>query len=67
MVYDITCGSSFDNLMEKWICKALDLYDDSVIVLVGNKCDLEEQREVSTDKAMECASKCKVLHISENL
>lgn len=54
MVYDVSNQESFDNIM-KWL-NEINKYatDDVVKLLVGNKCDLESQREVSykTGKAL---------------
>ena len=47
VVYDITSRQSFQSV-DKWIEDARNLRDDEVmIVLVGNKSDLYEQRQVS--------------------
>ena len=52
-VYDITSRSSFDAL-EKWYNMVMDMANPN-IVLVGNKCDLEEQREVTTEEGKKYA------------
>jgi len=51
LVYDITNKKSFLRI-EDWLSKFREV-DDLVaqIVLVGNKCDLEDQREVSYEEA----------------
>lgn len=50
-VYDITKRSSFSNL-QKWIEEVRRYTASNVlIILVGNKCDLEEQREVDFEEA----------------
>ena len=47
IVYDITSQASFD-CMKSWV-KELRQYgpENVVIAIAGNKCDLEEDREVS--------------------
>lgn len=53
VVYDITNKESFDNV-EKWISEIKATGDKKMfIVICGNKVDLEEQREVSIEKAKE--------------
>ena len=50
VVYDITRKSSFLNI-DKWIGELkTNGSEDILIILVGNKTDLEDKREVSTDK-----------------
>jgi len=55
IVFDITHESSFLNV-EEWI-SCLDLLNDVKVIIIGNKCDMEAQREVSYDKALALASK----------
>ncbi|KAH8380208.1 hypothetical protein KR009_009495 [Drosophila setifemur] len=51
IVYDITKRSSFANL-QKWIEEVRRYTASNVlIILVGNKCDLEEEREVDFEEA----------------
>lgn len=47
MVYDITDKQSLESIVEFWF-KELNKYreDDVLFYLVGNKCDLDEQREL---------------------
>ena len=45
MVYSITDKDSFEKI-SYWISEI----KDKSVVLVGNKCDLEDNREVSTDE-----------------
>ena len=52
-VYDITSEESFNNL-ERWHKLVLDVADPA-IVIVGNKTDLEENREVPTDRLKQYA------------
>ena len=55
IVYDITSESSFENV-DKWYQQAQkEASKDVSIILVGNKCDLEDQRKVSKEKGEEKA------------
>ena len=55
IVYDITSESSFENV-DKWYEQAQkEASKDVSIVLVGNKCDLENERKVSKEKGEEKA------------
>mmetsp|Transcript_55135 Transcript_55135/g.176703 ORF Transcript_55135/g.176703 Transcript_55135/m.176703 type:complete len:217 (+) Transcript_55135:74-724(+) len=46
LVYDIARRGSFENI-ERWLLELRDRADrDVVVIIVGNKCDLEDQREV---------------------
>ena len=52
IVYDITKRDSFDNV-DKWLDELQTHGDSEVcIILVGNKCDLEEARVVSQEDAI---------------
>ena len=51
VVYDISKKDSFTNV-DKWIGELKTHGDAEVcVLLVGNKCDLEEQRQVTTEEA----------------
>ena len=55
IVYDITSEISFENV-DKWYQQAQkEASKDVSIILVGNKCDLEDQRKVSKEKGEEKA------------
>ena len=55
LVYDITNRKSFDNL-EKWFTSIENNCDENVVVmLVGNKTDLDEKREVTIEEASKFA------------
>ena len=55
IVYDITNESSFENV-DKWFEQVQkDASKDVSIILVGNKCDLENQRKISREKGEEKA------------
>lgn len=52
VVYDITRKETFSSV-EKWVDELKNNGDEGVcIILLGNKCDLEEQRQVPTEDAM---------------
>ena len=57
VVYDISNRESFDNVIN-WIedCK-LNSPKSVFITLVGNKCDLEEERQVSNEEGSEFATR----------
>lgn len=47
VVYDISRKDTFDNV-DKWFSELKGNSDENVfVVLIGNKCDMEDQREVS--------------------
>ena len=55
IVYDITRRSSFDSI-DRWLTDLKANCDEKItIVLLGNKSDLEEQREVSKDEGQQKA------------
>ena len=57
LVYDITKSSSFESL-DAWIQELNKSAPvNSLRLIVGNKCDLEDQREVSREQAMEYSKK----------
>ena len=50
IVYDITKKESFKNV-DKWIKDLKEFGDEDVtILIIGNKCDLEDEREVSIEE-----------------
>jgi len=50
LVYDVTRKSSFQNIT-KWLEEIHQYgYEKILIVLIGNKNDLQEQRQVTTDE-----------------
>ncbi len=52
IVYDITKKESFHNV-DKWLQEfKRNADDDACFILLGNKCDLTEEREVSTDDGL---------------
>ncbi|CAL1400153.1 unnamed protein product [Linum trigynum] len=57
LVYDITKRQTFDHI-PRWLEELRGHADKNiVIILIGNKCDLEDQRAVSTEDAKEFAEK----------
>ena len=61
VAYDITNKSSFENI-KQWIDDCINYMPKrGFIVLVGNKCDLEERREVSTDEGQQLADSYGIL------
>jgi Ras-related protein Rab-11A len=57
VVYDITNRQSFLEL-NRWLREINSQVDtDCVILVVGNKCDLENRRDVSTEEAAKFAEK----------
>jgi small GTP-binding protein len=54
LVYDITNIKSFESLSERWMAQLNDHSnsDELAKLLVGNKSDLESNREVTADKAI---------------
>ena len=50
LTYDITRLETFNNL-NQWYAEAADSGEqDAIFFLVGNKCDMEEKREVTQDR-----------------
>ena len=53
IVYDITRKETFDNI-DKWVADLKNNGDDNIsIVLIGNKSDLDERREVSKEEGVQ--------------
>ena len=60
IVYDITRKASFDSI-EKWVNDLTSTADKKLtIVLIGNKCDLEDQRQITKEQGEEKANKLEV-------
>lgn len=52
LVYDITSAKSFESIEEKWRRELMDNADENIVLLlVGNKSDLENRREVPFEMA----------------
>jgi len=63
IVYDITKAATFKNV-EKWLQELHEHADaDIIIMLVGNKTDLKQNREVSSEEAKRFAQKSNLLYI----
>ena len=64
VVVDLGARSSYENL-DKWIDFVLDSRgpEDAIIFIVGNKSDLEEEREITTQEMEEYAAKQKYFYI----
>ena len=59
VVYDITNRNSFDNV-DYWIKNLKDSSgENSHVVIIGNKCDLKNQRKISKEQGEEKAKKFK--------
>ena len=55
LVYDITNKASFLEIRE-WLDQIQhDVDEDVTYILIGNKCDLEEKREVTYEEGKQCA------------
>jgi len=64
LVYDVTNRDSFQKV-EDWL-NELETYTtnhDMIKMLVGNKCDKEEERQVSKEEGMKCARKYQMMFI----
>ena len=60
IVYDITRKQSFDSV-EKWVADITSVADKKIsIILIGNKSDLEDQRQVTKEQGQEKANKLQV-------
>jgi small GTP-binding protein len=59
IVFDVCNGESFENL-DTWFENVADFTKNAKKVLVGNKCDLEDQRVVSHERAQAYAEKMNV-------
>ena len=68
LVYDITSRDSFENVA-KWMSQIRDKADPSIVmILIGNKSDLQEKRQIKIDEAMRFAEvNCKILIYSLNI
>jgi len=60
IVYDITRKNSFE-AVEKWVSDVTAVADKKItIVLIGNKSDLEDQRQVTKEQGEEKSSKLEI-------
>ena len=61
VVYDITSKQSFENVTS-WVEQARNIRgDDVTIIIVGNKIDLAEKRQVGTEEGQALADKLKTM------
>lgn len=70
LVYDVSSRESFDNLKATWL-KELAVYadlDDLVLMIVGNKVDLEAngERKVSTEEGLQLAKELSALFMESS-
>ena len=57
LIYDITNRRTFENL-EDWLIEIeKNAKKDVLIILIGNKCDCEEGREITTKEGIDFANK----------
>ena len=61
VVYDITMMESFDRA-RFWIRELRANSPDTIIALVGNKCDKEDERQVPKDEAKKLATESGLMH-----
>ena len=62
LMYDITNRNSF-NSISKWTSNIYEIKNhDFPLVLIGNKCDLKDDREVSEEEGLETAEKYKTTY-----
>jgi len=54
VVYDITSSDSF-TCMKKWVEELTRFEPNAKLAIAGNKCDLEEMRQVSKEAGMQYA------------
>ena len=60
IVYDITRKQSFESV-EKWVNDVTAIADKKItIILIGNKSDLEDQRQVTKEQGQDKASKLEI-------
>jgi len=66
LVYDVSRYNTFESISSKWL-RDFKKYvrKEGVIILIGNKIDLEEERAVPTEKGEELAKKINANHFIE--
>eukprot|EP00826_Nyctotherus_ovalis_P056520 TRINITY_DN7648_c0_g1_i3.p1 TRINITY_DN7648_c0_g1~~TRINITY_DN7648_c0_g1_i3.p1 ORF type:complete len:155 (+),score=53.28 TRINITY_DN7648_c0_g1_i3:157-621(+) len=58
MVYDVTRKETFAAVRDSWEDELRSHADTNVVImLVGNKCDVKEKREVNKDEALDLAQR----------
>ena len=63
LVYDVTNRSSFENIDKNWYMEVKKASPKIVLILVGNKIDLESEREVTHEEGEELAQKLALTYI----
>ena len=67
IMFDVTNKESFDNV-KKWYDIITKVADPKVtLILVGNKVDLTDSREVSTEEGMELAKELKIYYMETSV
>ena len=60
IVFDVTRKQTFDSV-EKWVNDVTAVADKKItIILIGNKCDLEDQRQITKEQGEEKANKLEI-------
>ena len=68
LVYDVTNRTTFEALREVWL-QEVEKYstkEDVVKMVVGNKVDLQEEREVSNEEALAFAKEKQTLYVESS-
>ena len=63
IVYDVTKRETFDEAIDFWLEDAQKKLGNVPFVLIGNKIDLEDQREITKEEGLEKAKKLKSFFI----
>jgi small GTP-binding protein len=63
LVYDVTNRSSFENIDKNWYMEVKKASPNIALILVGNKIDLESEREVTHEEGEELAQKLALTYI----
>ncbi|MHA1319681.1 MAG: GTP-binding protein [Promethearchaeota archaeon] len=63
LVYDVTNRSSFESIDKNWYREIKKASPNIVLILVGNKIDLESKRVVSRDEGEALAQKLKLTYL----
>ena len=62
LMYDITNRETFDLLFRNWINNIYEIKkEDFPLIIIGNKCDLEDKREISKEEGLKAANQYKTL------
>jgi len=65
LMYDITRKNTFD-LISQWIENINQLKENCPLVIVGNKCDLEDKRKVTKEEGLEIAKNYKTVYFDSS-